>query len=398
MDNIGQSSTLYIKPLSKSDDIRNVFELCKENKMVTSNYATSEQVWDFQYNNNPIKKSWNAVITNNDVIFGHIGLYPLPISIKSEKLLGGSISNGVLSKSVRNKMLPYKDKKTFAVIPLIDTCCNTAFDDDVDLIFVYSTIHPVIWKSLKFTAIDVESKTTFHSGIKNLYLAYYDLLLIKKKAVLTGLLGKFCAATLTGLDTVPKLLNRTLFSFRNERAKSSTITQFERFDDKIDDFFNEFHERNPNLITYQRNKDYLNWKFSQSRFLKFKFYFENAIIGYIVLESHNENTTCKVVDFLILNEYMDLTKVLLEQLVHVEKISFTFPHYLSCEYATSIWKESCAHGVHLSLSKFFRKKISSSTPLYYKFNGRHKSNGSSINFEILPWFITPIFFTPTFVE
>lgn len=387
----GEGTNLVTRDLNLSDNIEHILLLCKENNMQSDNYATTKQVWDFQYRKNPIHKSWNAVIASNDLILGHIGLYPLPIKAFSQTLLGGAISNGVLSKTIRNKMLPYKGRKTFAVIPLIESCCKTAFDDDVNLIFVYSSIHSMIWKALKFTPIETNVKITFHSGIRDLYRTYKGLLYKSGKLSHKGIVVGY-STFLTFMHIISKLSNKILFSVKKNFI---TINGFETFDSELDVFFTKFHKKNVELITYQRKTDYLNWKFTQNKFKKFKIHYQSELVGYIVFESNDDDNNLKVIDFLILNEHINLINDVFDYLVNVKKMSFYFPHYLSCKYANNIFDNSRKNSVFLNLNPF-RKKISTKTkvPLYYKIN----SSKNTYDFESQPWFITPVFFTPSYSE
>jgi len=393
-----KTNNIVTRALDEMDGLQYVFDLCKENSMTTANYASSKDIWDFQYNKNPIGKSWNAVIADDDLILGHIGLYPLPICTPSGQLLAGSISNGVLSKSIRNKMVAYKDKKTFAVVPLIDTCCNTAFGDGASIIFVHSSIHSLIWKTLKFTTIEMETTSTFHSGFKDLYLANSRLVAEKNIPFFKGVIGKLYSVALTAIDAVPKLFNQVQYGLRKINTVTKNISSFEYFDNDIDVFFKKFHLLNKDIITYKRDKIYLNWKFSQRRFKKFKICIDNEIIGYIVLEPNN-NDEYKVVDFLVLNQYLNETGNLLDYLVYTENLAFIFPHYLSSKYAKDIHTKSNKCGISLSinpLSKFNKEKKCSMVPLYYKLNDFNFSAEHASTFKTQSWFITPIFFTPTY--
>ncbi len=386
---------MHIRLLKKNDDLNQIFELCKQNMMIGENYATTYDIWDFQYNKNPLNKSWNSVVEHEEQILGHIGLYPLPLRGPQKFFLAGSISNGVLSESIRNKLLPFKDKKTFSIIPLIDNCASSAFGDGIDIVFVHSTIHPMIWKALKYKNIDVTCKTTYHTGLKGLYQKYHNLL-CKKRVIFNGVLGIIFSAILTLTRVLPMTVTRCSHFLTKNSNRDISICKFDVFDNNFKCFFDQFNDANKTLVTYDRNIEYLNWKFSQTQFKKFKININNTLVGYLVLQKNNETNDFDVIDYIILNKHLNETQFIFNQLSLTEGMSISFTHFLSCEYSESIYNELNKQGITLSLNPahmFSKKQKITKAPIYFKINNM---TNSPIMLDERSWFISPIFFTPSY--
>jgi len=396
--NTVMSSDMHIRPLEGSDDLAQIFELCKKNDMTTENYATNIEIWNFQYNKNPIKKSWNSIVTENENILGHIGLYPLPLRGAKKKFLAGSISNGVLSKSIRNKLLPFKGKKTFSIIPLIDNCASTAFQEGADIVFAHSTIHSMIWKTLKYRKMDVTCKTTYHSGVKGLFLAYYSSL-CKKRKIFSGSLGVIYSAMLTSKSILPILINRGVHFLTRNIKSDISIASFETFGVEFENLFNEFFDGNQDLVTYDRSIKYLNWKFSQSQFKKIMVTSHGKIIGYLVLQKIDGSDNFKVIDYVILNEFIKKSAFIFNFLSYIEGINISFTHFLSCGYSNLIYEALNKQGVELNLrplSKLLKNQKETKAPIYYKSNDVGSNPVPSLDQYL--WFISPIFFTPSYFK
>lgn len=395
---------LIIRPLEKEDNKEQIFELCKTNNLIASKYATNYSIWNFQYNSNPLRKSWNSVLVDKEknTILGHMGLMPLIIRAFSVDWLSASISNGVVSSEVRNKLLPFKEIKTFAITPLINSCVEQAFNDNIDISFVYSTIHPLIWRTLKFNEIKVEQKTTIHSSIGQLFSIYYSSFTEKNKASSF----RYLAALYSIALIMANLIKSSIIKFRSfpktiKRSKL-IVEKVSQFNSEFDIFIDNFYNTNSELITYKRNIDFLNWRFESNVFGKYIFRIDNKIIGYIILEKNEIANKYSVLDCVILDEYLSYTSSMIKILNSLEKSPIIFTHYLSCNYSARLFKESLNKGYLLDNNPFRsfvsrNKKLPTQSFMYYKINDSSIKNIKLINlFKSNNWFITPIFFNPSY--
>jgi len=398
---------LLIRSLRKNDNIENIFELCKQNNLIAPFYATNIDIWNFQYINNPMKKSWNSILINKEDsrIYGHIGLVPTPMKIFSVDCLAGFISNGVIAKSARNKLLPFNKIKTFAITPLIDCCSHIAFDDGVDFIFAYSTIHPMIWRSLKYNEIHVDLNKTYHSSIKCLYMDYCNNFNQKYKTRPLVLLVKPYSLFLTSLNVISNLVISLvtfmdLIKFKIKKTKKITC-----FDSEFDNFFTKFYQSNPDIITYKRDASFLSWRFNNNCFLKFCFEIDGVLAGYIILEKMDGGLTSNsysVLDCIVLDEYLSYTPSLFRTLNKSEKINIIFDHYLSCDYSHKLYKKCLRQGYVFSVNPFrkfmsVKKKYEVPNNLYYKVgNDADLTEAEKNKFTKNSWFITPIIFCPKY--
>jgi hypothetical protein len=398
---------LIIRSLDSKDNKEEIFELFKKNNLIESKYATNIDIWNFQYNDNPLEKSWNSVLVNKDdgSILGHIGLIPQVIRAFSSDWGSASISNGAISSSVRNKLLPFNKSKVFAIIPLIDNCVKQAFNDKVDISFVYSSIHPMIWRTLKYSEIKVEQKTTIHSNIRHIYNAYYSFFVEKYKISSIRHLAVLYSLILIGISLVKNIPSK-IFNISNLlKSRKLIVNEVDKFNSEFNIFFDCFYNDNSELITYKRNIDFLNWRFTGDHFQKYTFRVKNKIIGYIILEKNKDNLkglNCKVLDFIVLDEYLHYTSLIFKRLNRVKKIQITFPHYLSCNYSNKLFKQCFKHGYNFTPNplrgfKIKNKKPPVSSCLFYKINSISSlSTDQKDSFNLNNWFITPIFFTPTY--
>lgn len=395
---------LIVRPIEKKDNKEQIFELCKTNNLIESKYATNYNVWDFQYNSNPLKKSWNSVLVNkeNNTILGHMGLIPLIIRAFSSDWLSASISNGVVSNEVRNKLLPFKKIKTFAITPLINCCVQEAFNDNVDVSFVYSTIHPLIWRTLKFNEIKVEQKTTIHSSIGQLFSIYYFSFIKKYKASSFRFLAFLYSSALIMVNLIKSSIVKFRSFSKTIKKSKLKVDKVSEFNLEFDIFMNEFYKTNSELITYKRNIGFLNWRFESDTFGKYIFRLNNKIIGYIILEKNRTANNYSVIDCVILDKYLSHSSSMLKTLNSLEKAPITFTHYLSCNYSNQLFKESLKQGHVLNnnpfrLFIFKNKKLTTPSFMYYKINDSSIKNVNLINlFKTNNWFITPIFFNPSY--
>lgn len=398
---------LIIRSLDDEDNKEEIFELCKNNNLITSKYATNINIWNFQYNFNPLKKSWNSVLINqkDNTILGHIGLIPNVIRAFSSDWISASTSNGVISSSVRNKLLPFNKSKTFAITPLIDTCVKQAFNDKVDISFVYSIIHPMIWRTLKYNEIKVEQKITIHSGIGHLFSLYYSFFREKNKVSPIRYLAGLYSTILIGINLIINTFGkiRSISNLLNSRKLK--VEKIAEFNSEFNNFIDCFYENNSELITYKRDIDFLNWRFRSDHFSNYIFRVNNKIIGYIVLEKNDDSEVernCKVLDCVILDEYLSYTSSIFRRLNRVEKLSITFSHYLSCNYSNKLFKECLKQGYRFvpnpfRIFNFKNKKLTPPSNMYFKINNSSKlSNEQKALSNYNNWFLTPIFFCPSY--
>ena len=391
---------LSIRSLKEDDNIKKIFELCKQNNLITPNYATNIDVWNFQYVNNPIKRSWNAILINN----ADIGLIPLPMKVFSSDLLAGSISNGVISASVRNKLLPFNKSKTFAITPLIDECNQAAFNEGVDLIFVHSSIHSMIWRTLKYNKIQVDLELTYHSGLKYLFVGYYKQFNKKYRNRSLNALAKPYSLFLCGLNFMASFIKKIVIFADLMDIKNKEIEKVSVFNCEFNDLFQTFYDDNPNIITYKRDIDYLNWRFNNNQYLKYSFRVDDALAGYIILNKDESDLTTNsytVVDCVILDEYLNYTSVFFRQLTKVKCLSIKFTHYLSCDYSRKLHKACLRQGYAFTINPFRcflpGKKNQQEQHLYYKVSSSANLNDKQKEeFQNNNWFLTPIFFCPMY--
>ncbi len=390
---------LSIRDLAPEDNISEIVTLCKENNLLSANYATSESAWNFQYRNNPIKKSWNAVIHDEDsnLIMGHVGLIPLPVFSFPNRYLAGSISNGVVSPLARNRLVPFNKYKTFPIISLINRCCENAFRSNVDFIFAFSSIHQMIWKALKFTNIEFSVRMTLHSTTTELFKAYKQNIWAGPSGIIVKVFKSiFLCSTLM----LHKLGSVRCFIKYAANKRGISISNADGFDGEFCEVISTFNKDNTDIITYDRQIVFLNWRFSNRQFIKVKIYKNDTIIGYAVLEKNDaeENREmCTMVDFVVLNEYIMEIPHILYLIRSKNRISFKFQHYLSCDYSQEIYNE-CKKSGHAFGYSAFRERNSNvkrHVPFYFRVNPYSQSNlGKDLKEK--KWFITPICFAARF--
>ena len=395
---------LIVKKLDEECKKDEIFKLLINNNLTSSKYAINNDIWNFQYNFNPLKKSWNSILVNknDNTIFGHIGLIPQTLRAFSLDWSSASISNGVIDSKVRNKLLPFKTSKTFAIIPLIDSCTEDAFKDQVDVSFAYSTIHPLIWRTLKFNEINYVQKTTIHSSISYLYDKYYSYFIDKFSSSFIQYFARLYSFVLTSLNVIERNFRAISSISSIIKRKKISFKQINKFDSEFNVFMDDFYKINSDIITCKRNKDFLNWRFSSNHFLKYIFRINNKIIGYVILEENDENKLLKnykVVDCVIIDQYLIYLSSLFRSLVKNENLSITYVHYISCKYSLKLLKESSKQGYIFNINpfKFTEKKKVTPSNMYYKINDSSIKNVNLINlFKTNNWFITPILFNPSY--
>lgn len=389
---------LIARELKTMDEISDIFEICKENKMLSSYYATSNEAWDFLYRNNPNKKSWNTILTDDKKIFGHSGIHPFSLKVFSNKVFSGGLSNVVISKLVRKKMLPYKNKNTFPVIPLMDSCCQAAFRDNVQLIFAYTSIHPMIMKSLNFKTINLKKEITIHANLTNLYKFYFEQSYARYGKKKLRVFVRWDALLLMMINIIPKFYQKIIWRMERLNGRMK-IVKFDDFDFNFSELFAKFNTRNDKIITFDRSVEYLNWRFKGNNFLKYKIIFKEQLVGYLLLEKIESDKVEKysVIDYIILNEYLKSTNAIFNYLIFDKKITIIYEHYISCDYVKKIFKMLLKHTVDLKSLLNFKKNIGNIQPFFYRINDVESLSVESLDMlEKSTWHISPIFFTPTY--
>jgi len=394
---------LIVKKLDEECKKDEIFKLLINNNLTSSKYAINNDIWNFQYNLNPLKKSWNSILVNknDNTIFGHIGLIPQTLRAFSSDWPSASISNGVIDSKVRNKLLPFKKSKTFAIIPLIDSCTEDAFKDKVDVSFVYSTIHPLIWRTLKFNEINVVRKTTIHSSISYLYDKYYSYFIDKYSSSFIQYFAKLYSFVLVSLNVIEQNFRAISSISSIIKRKKISFNKINKFDSEFNIFMDNFYKINSDIITCKRNKGFLNWRFSSNNFLKYIFRINNRIIGYVILEKNDENKLLKnykVVDCVVENQYLIYLSSIFKSLVKNENLAITYVHYISCKYSHKLLKESSKQGYFFNINpfKFTDKKKVTPSNMYYKLNTNSMNEKNIALFDSSNWFITPISFNPSY--
>lgn len=387
---------LFIRSLNEHDDIKQIFELCKKNNLNTPYYTTNINSWNFQYKNNPLHKSWNSVLINskNNNIHGHIGLSPQLIRAFNKDWTVGLINNGVISTASRNKLISFNNKKTFAITPLIDNCVNQSYSDGVDLTIANTTIHPIIWKTLKFSTINIERKTTIHTNIVGLFKQYLILFNKLNKIRLLKILVTPYIIFLILIHYLSKLLVFPPF-FKNIEIKRITS-----FHSEFVIFFNDFYNKNHKIITCKRDLNFLNWKFNNDHFKIYEFRVKSKLVGFVILEKSIEslNNLYNVTDCIVLNDYLKYTNSFFQQIKIIENTPINFIHFLSCEYSYLLFNQTLKNGFlfttnPLRILGFDKKKRHITSTLYFKINSASEfKNLFSTNQH--NWFITPILFNP----
>lgn len=396
---------LVIRSLENQDNKEQIFELCKQNNLTSAYYTTNINTWNFQYENNPLRKSWNSVLVDkdNNTIIGHMGLGPQVIRAFSSDWTAGLINNGVISDSARTKLLPFNHTKTFAITPLIDCCVNESYKDNVDITIANSIIHPLIWRTLKFRTLNVETKSTIHSNLKGLFKAYFELF----GSIYKSSYKRFLALPYSIFIIVIQLIAKTISKFTSVSGSIKTgdlvVDRISTFNSEFDDLMSAFYAANPDVITCKRGIDYLNWKFTSEHFAIYTFKIKSKLVGYIILEKqvHNKiDNNFVVTDCVILDDYLYYTSAVFKRLVKGENIRISFLHFLSCNYTKKLFKQSIKQGFQFTLHPliilgFDKKKRNVTSTFYYKINNKSDLTAEQKEaFEHPNWFITPMLFNP----
>ncbi len=396
---------LVIRPINLAEDnLEQVSHLLIRNGLNATKYAITPAAWRFQYIENPNRKSWVSILIDEELrsILGHIGLLPLPLIQNSQQFLAGGISNGVIDCTVRNKLMQHNNVKSFPIVPLIDKCCKNAFENEVKLIFAFSSIHSLIWKNLHFKLLDIQVDESWHLN----FLDAYKTLVSKLKFVIENrwlsYLIKSYAFFLALCSQVVKhvSLAKAVKSLINNKVQ---VVQFEYFDNSFEPLFKEFVCDHPNVIMYERSIAYLNWRYESASCLKYKFTYMGELIGYCVLrkDSLPGSNVHQMEDFMILKSRIDNVSPILAYLLTKENLSFKMQHFLSCNYSFMLFNEFRNHSdtveVNPLRSLFCGEKKKISNPFYYKLNDDIMSQETQNSFsDSKNWLIEPLFFTPVF--
>ena len=343
---------LKIKQLEKQDNVEPIFNLFKKNNLTGPNYAYCRSIWNFQYLDNPEKKYWNVTIIDekSDVIRGCFGLIPFPFKIDSEVFSAGCISAIVTDVGVRKELLPYNNTKAFATFPLIEEGCQNAFREGVPLIFGFSSIPFSFWRLLHFHNLSVEMKTTWHVDFYRLYQQYIHEFQARIKIGWQRLFIKPYSLLMTALQIFSKKCKNFFSGINTRESLEINIEAFKDFDESFKPLFSHFYSQNSELITYDRGDlRYLNWRFNNDQYWRFKFFTNGLLIGYcIILKKEQEKGRGfgEMYEFIVLKEHMRRLPQILE-LLSQKGLKFKFTHYLSCQYSRELFKECSQVGYQI---------------------------------------------------
>jgi hypothetical protein len=285
-------------------------------------------------------------------IHGHMGLVPLPLTLNSKQFLAGSISNGVVDHSVRNRLLPHNNAKSFPIVPLINECCNMSFADDAEIVFAFSSIHPLIWKAIAFEKLKVEFEETWHLDFGKTYLIVGS----KLQMAIKNTLLRYPTPMFTFLFSfgvmIRKFIQKIVVTgaFKKDKVE---IEKFQYFDNSLDVLFEQFTREYPTVTMYQRRSSSLNWRYSKAEHIKYKFTQNGKLVGYCVLcrDRSNNSLIYNVEDFLILKSFFGSVSGILIYLHCNEKLLFRMQHFLTCDYSYQLYGEFRKFGHSLELMR-----------------------------------------------
>jgi len=398
---------LKIKQLEREDNVESLFHLFKKNNLITPNYPHCRNIWNFQYLDNPEKKDWNVIIfdENHDAILGCFGLIPFPLKIYSKVFRAGYISGLATDEGIRRKLLSYKGTRAFATFPLIEEGCQNAFKEGVPLIFVFSVIPFSFWELLHFHNLSVEMKTTWHMDCYEFYHQYVDEFQDRIKIGWQRLLIKPYALFITSLQILLKKSKIYFWGFNTKENQEITVEAFKDFDESFKPLFASFYAENPQLITYDRDLRYLNWRFSADQYWRFKFFKNGRFIGYCIIlkeEQEEREGFGQMYEFIILKEHVRRLPEILK-LLFQKGVKFKFTHYLSCPYSQELFNGCSQAGYQLlfAIPEILRgraKKVVKESSFYFRLNPDFplmQQFEENLKDE-KNWFINPLFFGPRY--
>lgn len=398
---------LKIKRLEKQDNVDPLFHLFKKNNLIGPNYAHLRNIWNFLYLDNPEKKNWNALIIDekNDEIRGCFGLIPFFFRIHSEVFRAGHISGLVTDEEIRRIRLPYNNSRAFAAFPLIEEGCQNAFKEGVPLIFVFSVIPFSFWELLHFHNLSVEMKTTWHVDFNELYQQYIHEFLARIRTGWQRLFIKPYSLFITMLQIFLKKYKIYFLGINTKKYLEINIEAFKDFDESFKPLFSSFYSENPGLITYDRDLRYLNWRFNNDQYWRFKFLINGLFIGYCIIlkkEQEEVNGFGEMYEFIVLKEHMRRLPQILA-LLSQRGLKFKFTHYLSCHYSKELFKECSQAGYQilftiLEIIRARAKKIVRQSSFYFRLNPNSplmRQYAENLKDE-RNWFINPLFFGPRY--
>ena len=402
---------LTIRFLGKEDHLEQIFDLFRTNSLLGPNYASTRGVWQFQYEKNPRSKSWSTIYINqeNNAILGHFGLLPFPLTIRSQRRTGAYVSSCVTAKESRKAFSPFSQtKKTFPVVSLIEQCCRAAFADSADLVFCFSIIPFSFWKMFKFHNLSLETRTVWFLSPRELYGQYVQELKSRIKNGWRKIFIKSYALSLTLLQGAWKTARKIRHSLCVNDGAKIDLEEFHEFDQSLGDLWAKFVCDNPDLITYDREIPYLNWRFNNSSYSRYKFFIKGRLIGYCIILKHETKSRAplhEIYEFIVLNAYLKYIPVLLTKMAAKQNAKIEFKHFLSCPYSRKMFRESARYGYQLFLRipEVVRNKPRKAI-MQPSFNFRMNRESPFIqrHEEYLKntenWFINPLFFVPRYYE
>ena len=386
---------LAVRPLENKDNIEAICAIFQEKEMLTTNYANSRDIWDFQYVNNPEKRSWSTLIYDQEdnQILGHFGVIPFPVRMGTKIIEGGCVSGLAISKKAEGKSITQNGKPVFAVYSLIEQCCKKVFEDKIDLIFNYSRIAPAFWKGLQFKQLSFVRVETWHLLPSDLYKQYVGEL----QQRVNGYLKIFIRPYAFALTVVQQILKCTRGVNQSLGLSHVAVTEFKEFDRDIEQVVEAFDRENQDVTTFDRRTDFLNWRFHSNAFSKFKFIADGRLIGYCILFGSD------MYDFIILKSYFFRIPEILNAVA--VRSTFRFRHYLSCAYSRRVFVESAKQGYQMffTFGEIIRNKFNKEVrepAFYYKTNTLSPLAGEieqKLNMEE-GWLINPLFYGPRYFK
>ena len=380
--------------LELKSQIDKIFNLCLENGLVGANYCTNQHVWNFLYDNNYIKKSWNSVIVDSDPlkIVGHSGLVPIEVVLNQSKFIFAVITNVVISNVYRNKLLDINGKKVLLVSALIDDCVNKAFSNDVDAIMIHSSIPSFVWSGLKFKTLDLK-----YCNLLSCSLIQYICIIFKKFKFFNNqkfLFKNYIIFYYIIFISLIKTLGKKIFYLFSVKKKYSVRLLEGVWE--IESITHQFLDENNGKVCVQRSTKYLDWLLSNnSKLLLYGFYLDNKIVGYCLLDDYHSYPLFKdAIDLVILKNYISHLPYFINKI----KYNINLTLFLNNNYTHDIYKSMFKTNyldTFNPLKTFSKKYFSFYSGLYYKINSLIDEKN---NFNLKNIYFTKLFFAPKYIN
>lgn len=380
--------------LDLKSQIDRIFNLCLDNGLVNANYCTNQHVWDFLYDNNYLKKSWNSVVVDSDPlkIVGHVGLVPIEVVLNLNKFNFAFITNGVISNAYRNKLLDINGKKVLLVSALIDDCVNKAFSSDVGAIMIHSSIPSYLWKGLKFKTLEITYcnllTCSYSHYLKHIYTKFKFF--NREKLVLKNCII-FSFIIFHSLIKILYLKFNTLLTLKRN-CTVAVVYDLNEIERVTQEFLNENKEK----LCVQRSSKYFDWLLSNnSNLVLYGFYFNEEIVGYCILDDHETYPLFKdAIDLIILKRYISHLPSFISKI----KCNINFTIFLNNNLSKSIYKSisKITYLDSFNPLKFLSKKyFSYYSDLYFKEN-----SSSTTNFQnnLKKLYYTKLYFAPKYIK